>query len=397
MSYQKKIIYITYDSVLEPLGQSQVLKYISKSNYNKNILLLSFEKEKNFSNKKNLNYTKDIINDANIKWEYFLYSNKFWILSKIIDILKIIFFIFKKKIKHKVKIIHARSYLPGFAVYISRFFINTKFIFDMRGFWIDERFEWNIWSNKNIFTFKILKQIEKKIIKSSSKIVVLSKDAKKILINKFKYDLKNISVIPTCADENQFNISKKKYWRNELNICHLGTIGSRYNIDFTLKFYKLLNKHIKTKILFINDREKLFIKNNCKKYRINKMNYEIKSIKYYEVHNTINNFDFSVFFPKKGYFINGFFPTKIAESLLSGVPIITSKINNDIDKRISKNNIGIQIDQINEENILRIMDKIKNFKKNNFKIKLRNYAIKNLSLVFAKSKYDIIYNVLLKK
>ena len=97
------------------------------------------------------------------------------------------------------------------------------------------------------------------------------------------------------------------------------------------------------------------------------MNYEIKSIKYYDVHNTINNFDFSVFFPKKkGYFINGFFPTKIAESLLSGVPIITSKINNDLDNRISKNNIGIQIDQINEENILRIMDNINNFKKNNY-------------------------------
>ena len=94
MNHPKKIIYITYDGVLEPLGQSQVLKYISKSNYNKNILLLSFEKEKNFTNKKNLDYTKNIINDANIKWEYFFYSNKFWILSKIIDMLKIIYFIF---------------------------------------------------------------------------------------------------------------------------------------------------------------------------------------------------------------------------------------------------------------------------------------------------------------
>ena len=40
------------------------------------------------------------------------------------------------------------------------------------------------------------------------------------------------------------------------------------------------------------------------------MNYEIKSIKYYDVHNTINNFDFSVFF-QKGYFINGFFQQKL--------------------------------------------------------------------------------------
>ena len=58
MSYPKKIIYITYDSVLEPLGQSQVLKYISKSNYNKNILLLSFEEEKIFLIKKILTLQK---------------------------------------------------------------------------------------------------------------------------------------------------------------------------------------------------------------------------------------------------------------------------------------------------------------------------------------------------
>ena len=77
--------------------------------------------------------------------------------------LKIIYFIFKTKIKHKVKIIHARSYLPGFAVYISRLFINSKFIFDMRGFWIDERFEWSIWSNKNIINLKILKNKLKKL------------------------------------------------------------------------------------------------------------------------------------------------------------------------------------------------------------------------------------------
>ena len=43
------------------------------------------------------------------------------------------------------------------------------------------------------------------------------------------------------------------------------------------------------------------------------------------------------------------------------------------------------------------MDNINNFKKNNYKFKLRDYALKNLSLVFAKSKYDIIYNLLLEK
>ena len=69
--------------------------------------------------------------------------------------------------------------MPGFVVYISKFFINTKFIFDMRGFWIDERFEWSIWSNKNIFNFKILKQIEKKLLNLQLKSLFCQKMQKK--------------------------------------------------------------------------------------------------------------------------------------------------------------------------------------------------------------------------
>ena len=86
MRLTKKIIYITYDSVLEPLGQSQVLKYISKSN---EILKTFFclVLRKNFSNKNILNYTKDIlmmqILNGNI---YFIVINV--ILSTLLDILK---------------------------------------------------------------------------------------------------------------------------------------------------------------------------------------------------------------------------------------------------------------------------------------------------------------------
>ena len=56
------------------------------------------------------------------------------------------------------------------------------------------------------FFIKNFKTNEKKIIKSSYKIVSCIYINEEIFTNKFKYDLKNISVNPTCADENQFNI-----------------------------------------------------------------------------------------------------------------------------------------------------------------------------------------------
>lgn len=41
---QKKILYISYDGILEPLGYSQVLKYMESLSKDFEITLISFEK-----------------------------------------------------------------------------------------------------------------------------------------------------------------------------------------------------------------------------------------------------------------------------------------------------------------------------------------------------------------
>ena len=41
----KRVLYITYDGILEPLGESQVLNYLESLSGNHQIHLLSFEKK----------------------------------------------------------------------------------------------------------------------------------------------------------------------------------------------------------------------------------------------------------------------------------------------------------------------------------------------------------------
>ena len=40
-----KVLYITYDGILEPLGQSQVLNYLEKLSEDHEITLMSIEKK----------------------------------------------------------------------------------------------------------------------------------------------------------------------------------------------------------------------------------------------------------------------------------------------------------------------------------------------------------------
>ncbi len=392
---KEKIIYITYDGIFDFLGQSQVLKYLSKSKYSNKILLISFEKKNNLKNVYEYKKIKEIVDISGIDWNICTNSEKVWFISKIFDLFKIIVLIYNSNKKYNIKTVHCRSYLPTFAAYILKFFIKFNLIFDMRGFWVDERYEWSIWS-KNKFFYKVLKFVEYKLIKCADKIIVLCNDAKIELIKNFNVTDKNITIIPTCADEKQFFTSKEKYWGDTLNLCHLGTIKTRYDIDFTLRLFNLLDKKIDSKILFINKGEEDFIKSKCIEYKINRSKYEIRSFNHYEIQNIINKFDYNIFFPKKGYYTKGFFPTKIAESLLSGVPIITNFINKEIDNIFKLNKLGFQIYNLNEKNINELIINIKKYENKKFTYSLREFAKNNFSLDHASKTYDNIYKSLLK-
>ena len=88
-------------------------------------------------------------------------------------------------------------------------FFKIQIIFDMRGFWIDERSDRQGLRKESII-YIFFKKIEKYLYYKSAKIITLTQEAKNIIINDHPFLIKNkIHVIPTCADENYFIPSPK--------------------------------------------------------------------------------------------------------------------------------------------------------------------------------------------
>ena len=82
-----KILYISYDGLTDPLGQSQILAYLSKiANDNVQIDIVSFDKKINF----NANHAtiEDCIKNININWYPLFYSKYPPIFSTLWDISK---------------------------------------------------------------------------------------------------------------------------------------------------------------------------------------------------------------------------------------------------------------------------------------------------------------------
>jgi len=387
--FKKKILYISYDGVLEPLGQSQILEYIYNNSRYYSFYLISFEKKNNLKNISKLNKLKNKISKYDINWIYLNYSNKKHIHKVIYNFLKAQLIITNLILFKKIKIIHIRSYIPGIILLPIISLVKIILIFDIRGFLPLEKIERLNWK-KNSYKILLLQFIENYLMKKSTKIITLTNQSKNIIIDKFNIKENNISTIPTCANTNLFKIDKSINKKN-LKLCFLGSLNFAYDFEKIIKFYKkFIIEFPDIKIDFlINDKnyfiKKLLLKNNFEESKIN-----IKFIEHKNIPKILNNYQFGIFFLKKNESIKASFPTKIGEYLSSGLPIICNDFNDDVTSIVKDNNLGFILK--NDHFDSSIYKKIVQYYNENSAIICRNYAEKNLSIKYGSFKYLDIYN-----
>ena len=385
-----KILYLTYDGLLEPLGYSQIICYLKDLSNKYSITVISLEKNKDLIDRENYNNIKKILDSNNIKWKYLKYNGG---VLKYLNIINLFFYTFLSIIIYKYKVIHARSYIPASIAYFIKLIFKTDYFFDMRGLWVDERIDWKLWK-KNSFQYLIFKFLEKKIIYNSHTIISLTKDGLQEIKNRYKDLSKNINlfVIPTSV-----NIVKNhefiKNYNKFINVTHLGAIGTRYNFDLCLSLFKKLNINDDYFLNIINKGEHNAIKKYLKKFEITKSNYLLEYVRPYDINKIFKYTDFGLFFPVPGTYLKAYFPTKLGEFLSNGVPIITCKINNDVDSIILNNNVGIILEDCENINYQKLKKKITTIlNDDNLKQRCINVAKNHFDISKAVNNYSKIYN-----
>ena len=397
--FKKKILYLTFDGLSDPLGRSQIFPLINNLSKKYEFNIISFEKEIFYKEYKNsIQHTTF---QKNVKHHIIQYNKSKFLkfFSLLIFTQKLIKFIFFKKID----LIHIRGYQSILFLLPFTFFKNIKIIFDIRGFWPDEKVDRSNWKRFNI-KFKLFKKLEHIVISYSKAIVCLTENSKSIIKSNFNFKKNKIFVIPTCSSQYKFNLNNKNISNNPkdyqvTNIGYLGTTSGAYNFENSIIFIKTMieNKfNIVFNIYTFDEFDKIIYFLN--KYKISPQYYNIKSIQYNDIQNYIKKNDFMIFYLNKNYSIQASFPTKISEILLCGIPIICNAFNSDIKSIIDKNDFFFEFDY-NDIDI----NKIKNFivkinnNRNIYEKKINEFAKKNFESSISFKKYENIYNLVLNE
>jgi glycosyltransferase involved in cell wall biosynthesis len=369
------VLYISYDGMTDPLGQSQVIPYLAGlSSKGYKITIISCEKKDKFE--KQEEYIFNLLNKSNISWLPVTYSPLPSILSKQLNLHRI-----KRKAKtacknNKIQMVHCRSYMAALIGIELKQKFGIKFIFDMRGFWADERIDGNIWSFKNNLHKHIYNYFKKKeidFLSNADYTISLTQNAKNEILSwkQFQKNIIPIQVIPCCADLKLFsenNIDKTRLQalknnliitENDFIISYLGSIGTWYMLDEMLDFFKCLSeKKTNAKFLFITpDNENIIISKAASK-NIPREKLIIYSATRNEVPLYLSISHISIYFIKPVFSKKASSPTKTAEIMGLGIPIITNSGIGDSDKIISDSNSGAIINNFTKDEYIDIIDQI---------------------------------------
>ena len=136
-----QIIYISYDGAAEPLGQSQVVAYLERLAVDCDIQLISFEKPDDQRESIGVRLAA-----GTVDWHPLTYHRRPPVASTALDVLRGTRLI--RKLAARIEgplIVHARSYVPALMALRAKLGERARFLFDIRGFWADERVEGGMW------------------------------------------------------------------------------------------------------------------------------------------------------------------------------------------------------------------------------------------------------------
>ncbi len=346
----------------DPLGQSQVIPYLKKlSAQGYQFTILSVEKKDKFE--KNGSLIRKILSEAGIQWETLFFTSSPPVLSKIYDQNRLNAKARQLHSAHKFDFIHCRSYVAAAAALKLKKKTGVPFLFDMRGFWVDERVDSGLWNLSNplynLF-YKTYKRKEKNYFAASAHIISLTEKGKQELVKNYNVTAEKVTVIPCCADLahfdfNRFTAGQKNELRNEWGIgsgtkiiSYLGSLGGWYMTDEMLDFYAIMRKQISnTRFLFITHdaREKIVALAATKGIPEEEILVKPASREQVPLFLSISNW--AVFFIKDLYSKKASSPTKQGEIMGMGVPLICNDIG-DTGSIVEKTKTGAVIDGFNE-------------------------------------------------
>lgn len=235
------VLYICYQSLRDPLTQTQVVAYLEGlAPTTDRIILFTFEPALIRGREKS--EWKERLASRGIVWTQLRYHRRPTLPATLWDIVAGTLVGWRLVRGHKIALVHARSHVPAVMGSLLKRLTGVRFLFDFRGLLAEEYIDGGVWRSQGLL-FRLTKWAERRLVKHADALVVLTERARQLLHSWYPRELANkqVRVIPCCTDiaDRCGEVPQPEVNRTPdrlLTIAYVGKLGGWYLFDEMAEF-----------------------------------------------------------------------------------------------------------------------------------------------------------------
>ena len=224
-----QVTHISLDGLTTPLGQSQVLAVCERlQSMGWRHTILSLEPES--ADKGVLRRIERRVASGGLRWQHQPYRRgRVGAIKNVLSMRAMI-----QDVWQRTDLFHCRSYFGAFFPAATGVFRSAPYVFDTRGFWVDEKIEAGQWF-QDVTSRAVARRVERELYQRASGVVSLTELAAEDIRNgRFgRQHAKELSIcIPTCVDYARFTLDRgaapHDFLRDGSIIAYVGSLNPSY-------------------------------------------------------------------------------------------------------------------------------------------------------------------------
>jgi glycosyltransferase involved in cell wall biosynthesis len=369
-----RVLFISYNGMLDPLGQSQVIPYLRElSREGVNFTLLSFERAPAFEfegTAKCAELHRQLATE-NIEWHWLRYHQKPSLPATAYDVISGVRYARLLVKRNRIEMVHARGHIPATIGLALKKIYGLKLIFDIRGLMAEEYLDAGHW-RKGRIPHRLTKTMERRVLEVADGVITLTEKIWPIIKEWKGLRGREVihEVIPCCVDLELFKFCQEDRDRRRKELAvgkrfvlvYSGSIDGWYLTESMADFFaEFLQSKPDAHFLWLLPSGHQRIRSLMQDRGISLKNYTVLAASSRDVSSYLSASDAGLVLIKPCFSKLASSPTKTAEYLACGLPIIMNAGIGDSDALLTEENVGVLIHNFDRQDYARAVVEIESF------------------------------------
>lgn len=340
-----KVLYISYDGALDPLGRSQVVPYLEGlASRGHQFDLITFEKSQQWSQGGERDAMRKRLQVAGVRWHPLRYHKRLSVFATTWDLARGTVVAAVTVRWRGIDVLHARSYPSAVIADIVGGRFRVPWVFDMRGLYATERVDGGLWP-ANGRRFRAAKRLERRFLRRAAAIVTLT-HASVDVVERMRDEAGGsapVTVIPTAVDLERFRPATTT--SEAFTLAYVGSLGTWYLLDEMLEFAQALRRvRPDVRLLFLVNDDAEAVRAAAGRSGFPLDHLAVAHVAYADMPAALSRVDATIALIRPSPSKIASAATKVSESWALGLPVVLNRGVGDGADLAEEHRIGVVVD-----------------------------------------------------